>query len=91
MSPRPLPTHGRDAGGYSDTYLEHPAREVELLEIAPDTILIATGDGWTEETFAALREVVRTETLVIHLPPGVTLEALDQEQMRAAGWVRANP
>lgn len=70
----------RPKGGYSETY-----------ELGPQTVLIASGGGWDEESFAALRTACRPEVLVIHLAAGDSLQVLDEDQMRAAGWVRANP
>lgn len=76
----------RDAGGYADTYVSPP---VELLDIGRDTVVVVRGESWDETNFAALRAAVRPDVLLIHLPPGDSIEVLDEEQMRAAGWVRA--
>lgn len=89
MKPRPT-------GGYSDTYDDAPVPvelgpPIETLEVGPDTVVIVRGESWDETNFAALRAALRSEVLLVHLPPGDTLEALDEAQMRAAGWVRVIP
>lgn len=81
MTPRPR-------GGYSDVYVEHP---VKVLQVEPQSVVIVRGETWDEDNFAELRAALRPDVLVIHLPAGESLEVLDEEQMRAAGWVRANP
>lgn len=76
-----------DKAGYSDTY--RPA-SIDLLDIGRDTVVVVRGDSWTEDTFGALRAALRPDVLLINLPEGDTLENLDEEQMLAAGWVRAD-
>lgn len=77
----------RARGGYADTYESPP---VELLDIGRDTVVVVRGESWTETNFAALRAAIRPDVLLIHLPPGDSIEVLDEDEMYAAGWVRAD-
>lgn len=76
----------RPRGGYSDTYESRP---VELLDIGRDAVVVVRGESWNETNFAALRAAIRPDVLLIHLPPGDSIEVLDEDEMYAAGWVRA--
>ena len=69
-------------GGYLETY-------AEPIEVPSTSILVTRGEAWTTETFEALRRVVAEGTLVVHLAGDETIETLNEEQMRAHGWVRA--
>lgn len=74
-------------GGYSDTYTAEPA--VPGAVDAPLPVIVSSGSGWTAELAASLKDLLVPGVLWLHLSDGDPLAVLDEEAMRAAGWVRA--
>jgi hypothetical protein len=50
------------------------------------TVLVVHGEATAEELE---RLAESTACLVLAVPEGTTIESLDEDEMRAAGWVRA--
>lgn len=66
---------------------------VEHLEFKRDSVVVVRGSQFglkqLEDLRDAIKKIYRRRALVIGIPAGVSLELLDEQQMAAAGWVRA--
>jgi hypothetical protein len=64
---------------------------ITTLNIQPGTVVLVQGHH-EEIDFEALEELAQqTGCTVLCLPPGVTIEVMDDHAMAGAGWVRATP
>jgi hypothetical protein len=52
-------------------------------------VYVVRGGAEREALHDALREALGPDPIIVSCPPGYRLRALDEDQMRACGWVRA--
>jgi hypothetical protein len=83
-----LADHGRDAEGRRVRLLRPRPGDVVVLQASEEGMGGMTRDVW-QDLSARLRDAF-TKNVTVVLPPGWDFGALDPDQMRAAGWVRAD-
>ena len=62
---------------------------IEKLNIQNgDVVVVSGGSDMAYESLEALRQVIGNKVVVVYLPQGMVIEALDEEAMGHCGWVR---
>lgn len=64
---------------------------MDLQPIPEGTVAVVLSADRQQNASALERIAEQLGVVVIQLRPGQTLESMDEEAMRAAGWVRATP
>lgn len=61
--------------------------------LGPNAVVVLSGEVWSSEAAEALRCVVSDDVVIVGVESGASLHnalvVLDEETMRAHGWVRA--
>lgn len=63
---------------------------LQKLFVGPGEVVVVTGPARASAWLTTMERLARAlpDNLVVVLPPGVSIEALDEDVMRTYGWVR---